>query len=107
MLSKRFVDDDGRFFFFDKVRPHLGVRRTTPKQLFVESHLYSEVSQDGQKDVSVELWLSGVEARAESIIEKVLGSVRRGSHPKLTLEEKADWDFFFFMQWRRVPDLHR
>jgi hypothetical protein len=106
MVSRRFADDSGRLFFFNKQFPEKGVLATTPKNLFVVGHLYTQLESDGTKDVSVERTLAALESVADQIIKKIVTAARAGQEPNLTTDEKEIWDQFFFNQWKRVPDSH-
>jgi hypothetical protein len=107
MLQKRFVDGEGWLHGFSKGQPHRGVFRSRPANLFLETHLYSELGKDGGRDPRMELWFSRLESQADPVIDKIVAAARSNREPGLTPEERAIWDLFLFMQWKRVPDLHR
>lgn len=104
MLSRRFVDDSGRLYFFNKSLPHKGVLQSTPRKLFAERYLYSIVDAKGLRDQRVEKFFTSIENKAGPIIEKIVAAARGGHNPELTASEKADWDRFVYHQWVRVPD---
>jgi hypothetical protein len=79
----------------------------TPKSIFAETHLYTIEDGHGQKDTALETVFSALEGRADQIIEKIVAAARRDVRPGLSAKEKAEWDLFFYLQWKRVPDLHR
>jgi hypothetical protein len=106
MLLKRFCDGDGRLYFYDKAISHLGVNRTTPRNLFAETHLYSEIKKDGTRDAALEAAFSDLESRAEPIVEKLVKAGRASVAPNLSASETQLWHEFFYAQWRRVPDIH-
>ena len=106
MLSKRFVDSDGKLYCYKKDAPERGVFTGTPKNLFVQGHLYTAFNEDGTKDVLLEQKFSQLDSEANDIIEKIIVSVRKGQLPGLTEVEKRVWDLFHFVQWKRVPDSH-
>ena len=54
MLQRRFTDQEGRLYFYDKRFPEKGIQRSIPKNLFVEQHLHTQFLDSGEKDVSVE-----------------------------------------------------
>ena len=58
-------------------------------------------------DVGLERSYVELEGLANAIIEKIVTSARHGDKPHLTVEERDIWDFFFYKQWKRVPDFHR
>ena len=105
MQLARFTDDTGRLYSFNKRAGQ--ILYGSPKNAFVERHLYSIENEDGSKDTRLEVALSGLEGRADQIIAKIISAAHAGFAPRLTPSEKADWDLFFHMQWRRVPDMHQ
>src|SRR3954451_18882078 len=107
MLQKRFSDNDGRLYFFDRRRPQDGVRRTTSGNLFCEGHLYSEIAEDGTKNPALEDYFSAVEGQVEAIIEKAVLAARQDGPPNFTQTERTLWDHFFVLQFKRVPDVHK
>lgn len=106
MLQKRFVDREGCLYAFDRRRPKPEVFRTTPSNLFVHGHLYRRTEADGSSDIEMEAWFSELESATDPIIEKIVCAARQGRKPGLTGSEFETWLTFFFMQWKRVPDLH-
>lgn len=57
-------------------------------------------------NTELEAWFSQLESVAAPIVEKILAAARVWRTPGLTAAERADWDFFFYQQFRRVPDLY-
>lgn len=106
MLQSRFVNDRGNLYFFNKSQKDRGVLESSPKNLFVKGHLYSTVDKDGKRDASLEKFYSVIEGRANLVIEKIVLAARRGLLPGLTAEEKRQWDFYVYHQWRRAPDFY-
>lgn len=104
LLLKRFVDDAGWLHHYDKRRHDLGVRRSRPRELFFENHLYSEIDASGAKDPSLEHELARIEAIAEPLIERIVASARIGETPGVSIRELEAWAHFFQLQWKRVPD---
>eukprot|EP00752_Nemacystus_decipiens_P001124 g1124.t1 len=104
LLQRRFAADDGRLFVFDRDRPEEGVTQRTPGNTFVRRHFYSTKREDGRKDPELEKRLSELEGMADTVIRKVEAAADRGSAPGLTADEKAAWDLFFYVQWKRTPD---
>ena len=82
------------------------MRRTRINKAFVRKHLYTEIEEDGQRDWKAELELSELESAVEPIISKIVFSAEKGAVPSLTAHERRVWDFFFVVQFRRVPDLN-
>ena len=105
MHSKRFADPDGILHVFDKRFPHKGVQKRTPRNLFVESDLYTQFDDKGAKDVSVETeFLAPLEGKASPVIEKIVSAARQGAPAKLSPDEKDIWVEFTYIQFKRVPE---
>ena len=105
MLQKNFIDDEAKLWTFDSRNRTKGVWRSTHENLFLEGHLYSHINADDTKDATLEAWFSELEGEAAPIVQKIIATARRGHYPNLTKTERQIWDFFFYQQWRRVPDL--
>ena len=105
MLSRHFADREGRLYFFDKRYPDKGVRRSTPKNLFVHRYLYTQHDKDGNKDSTVETALGHLEGRVSPIISRIIRSARKQKTPDLMTTEKKDWSLYSYIQWGRVPDI--
>ena len=106
MLLKRFVDGEGWLHAYTRTQPWRGVYRSRPEKLMVETHRYSEITDDGRRRPIVEQRLSLLESAAELVIEKMINAARAGIPPVLTPAELDTWYLFFTIQWKRVPDLH-
>jgi hypothetical protein len=106
-FQARFTNADGRLFYFDRARPELGVRRGAPGNLFKQGHLYSVTDASGVTTAPFETRASKLEGRAGLVIDKIVAAARDGRAPGLTPAERRDWDDFFLLQWRRVPDTQR
>ena len=105
MLSKRFADRDGILYVFDKRFPHKGVQKRTPRNLFVEGDLYTQLDEKGIKDVSVETeFLAPLDGKANPVIAKIVSAARRGNPPNLSPDEKDFWMKFSYIQFKRVPE---
>ena len=105
MLSKRFANQSGKLFFFDKVRAYHGVQVTTPKNLLVETHLYTTVDSSGNKNVEVERWLAEIEDQVNKVVDKIVNAARQKKTPNLTHAEKEAWCQYYYLQWRRLPEV--
>jgi hypothetical protein len=105
-LQRRFVNDAGNLYVFNRERPERGVFQTTPKNVFVEKDLYTRFDADGSKDAAVEQAFNSLETFANDLIERFVSSVRVGVAPQLNAAEKSAWDDFFFLQTKRVPEFH-
>ena len=78
---------------------------STPKNLFVESHLYTTIDSRGNKNVEVEESLAKLDGQASKIIAKIVNAARGLKTPNLTQDDKAAWWQYFYIQWSRVPDV--
>lgn len=106
MILKRFTNHQGQLYFFDKRVPEKGVLTSTPKNLFLEKHIYTRFDKQGVKDVTLEGDFAKLESEADQIIEKIITAARKGLTPNLNANEKSTWDLFSYYQWKRVPDVH-
>ncbi|MGO8149684.1 DUF4238 domain-containing protein [Rhizobium leguminosarum] len=103
MLLRRFCDQTGRLWYYNKKAPHIGVASGAPQALFFEKHFYT-VEENGVRDTSLETYFSHLEGQANTVIEKICTAGRAGRQPKLTISEKRVWDLFLYFQWKRTPD---
>ncbi len=104
MHVERFTDDKGRLWAFNKKSGK--IFPASPKSIFAESHLYTIEDADGAKDTSLETDFSALEGAANLIIKKLVAAARSGQTCQLTPEERGTWDQYFYLQWKRVPDVH-
>ncbi|MCP3061072.1 DUF4238 domain-containing protein [Myxococcus sp. K38C18041901] len=104
MHADRFTDGKGKLWAFNKQRGVLF--HAPPKAVFVETHLYTIEASDGVKDTSLESDFSKLESGANSIIEELVAGARSGHEPQLTAQQRTIWDAYFYLQWKRVPDVH-
>ena len=104
MHAGRFTDDSGKLWAFNKKRGTLF--HAPPKAVFAETHLYTIEGADGDKDTSLELDLSALEGDANLVIDKLVTAARSGKTPEITLDDHATWSMYFYLQWKRVPDVH-
>ena len=106
MLLKRFVDKDGKLHFFTNHAPDKGVLASTPENLFLQKHLYTQVDEVGAKDAYVETsFLAKLEGKADPIIEKIVCAARRRQSPNLSHDEIDIFLTFLYIQLTRVPDV--
>lgn len=103
MLLRRFCDDGGKLWYFNKKAIHLGVTSGRPEALFYEKHFYT-VNEGGVRDTSLESYFSQLEGAANTVIEKICNAALAGKQPGLSVEEKKVWDLFLYFQWKRTPD---
>lgn len=107
MLLKRFTNDDGKFYVFDKSKPEKGIQYVTPYGAFWEPHFYTSRTADGEKDTSLESYYSKLESDTDPIIEKIVCAVRNSEKPNLTEEEKQKWDRFFWSNIGAHPTIYK
>ena len=105
MLLKHFVDDNDQLSFFERNEPSKGVRRQTPRTLFVKKHLYTFTDLVGNKDFSTEEFFNDLETKNDPLICKIVENARNGLLPRLNLAERAIWDWFIMTLWKRLPDV--
>ena len=105
MLLKRFTNQEGKLYVYDRCHPEKGIQKKDPKKTFVRRHLYTQVKEDGTRDVEVETkFLAPLESDVSPVIEKIVNAARRGNPPNLTPDEKGIWIRFFYSIFARVPD---
>ncbi|MCC6912344.1 MAG: DUF4238 domain-containing protein [Rhodospirillaceae bacterium] len=102
-IVERFAHQDGKIRFFDKRRPDR-ILATSAKNLFVEGHFYTQFSVDGSRDISVEEQLAALDGKAKHVTDHIVSAARRDGSLKLTSDQRAIWDEFFYRQWRRIPE---
>lgn len=105
MLLRRFTNDSGWLFVFNKHCPEKGVLRLWPSKVLVEKHLYTQHDIDGSKDYSIEKILSRIEGDASGIVEEIVSAGRAMRLPNLTAERKFILDLFFSSQAKRTPSM--
>lgn len=106
LLLRRFCDEKGKLYFFDKRFSSRGILRASPRDLFVEKHLYSSINADGSRDARLENQFCELESATNLIIRKIIDASCAGKTPRLTSTEKWTWDNFVYKQWTRVPERH-
>lgn len=108
MLLKRFTDKEGNLSFYDKRHPDKGVRKRTPKNLFYERHLYTQVEEDGTQDASVETeFLAVLESKVAPIIAMIVKAARLRRVPVLEACERKAYVEYFRTQLVRLPERRR
>ena len=103
MLSRRFTNQNGKLYCFHK-NSRGRVFEATPKDAFVEKHLYARYDEHGNKDVSAEKELAKLEGQASEVIKKIIEEARLRELPSLTSSEKEIWDRFCYCQFLRTPE---
>lgn len=104
MLLRRFCDDNGALWVYNKRAPHLGIITVKPCNDFYRKHFYRS-ENNGIMDNSLEIYFAKLEGAADNVIEKICASARAGIRLSLTVDEKRTWDMFLYFQWKRTPDL--
>lgn len=105
MLLRRFSAADGSLYFHRREMGRGTVAKISTRKLFVEKNLYNQIGNSGNIDYSIEKELAILEGEANSIIDYMIMRVERGNKPKLSREKKAIWDRFFYVQWKRTPNV--
>ena len=67
--------------------------------------MYTFTDLDGNKDFSTEKFFNKLESETDPLICKIVDNARNGMLPRLTLAERAIWDWFFMTLWKRLPDV--
>src|SRR5947208_9370887 len=106
MLQKRFADERGMLWFFDKCRPELGVRETSASSLFVRNRQYTLMKDDGTRDWSLETRYSELEGEMNILISKIVPNVGASIYPNLSPDERTLLNRYVYEQWRRVPEIY-
>jgi Protein of unknown function (DUF4238) len=106
MLQKRFADERGMLWFFDKSRPELGVRETSASSLFVRNRQYTLTKDDGTRDWSLETRYSELEGEMNILIGKIVPNVGASVYPNLSPDERTLLNRYVYEQWRRVPEIY-
>jgi Protein of unknown function (DUF4238) len=104
MHQKKFADQDGCLFCFDRDAAEKKVEKRLPNNLFVEGHLYTQKDQNGEKDVSLERHLSRLEGDVSPIIGKIICAARSGDYGSIKATDIDIWLNYFYFQIRRTPD---
>ena len=103
VLLENFTDSDGWLHICNK--SSLKAYRTRCDKAFVRKHYYSETDSFGSRDSKMELYLAEIEGKIAPVLSKLIRSSKSSENPRLNSNEKALWDKFLLLQYRRVPDL--
>lgn len=103
-LLKRFANDRGKLWNYDKRRPESGVFEAAPKNIFVEKDLNSFTDKLGNRNDGLEGFYSGLEADAAEVTQKIIDAAERSQVPNLTHKDLEVWFNFFYHQQKRAPD---
>ncbi|RWN09485.1 MAG: DUF4238 domain-containing protein [Mesorhizobium sp.] len=84
MLLKRFMSDDGEFFYVDRRRPEKAIIHRNPEGVFSRNHLYTSYDKDGNPDVALERDIyRKIESDTSPIIDKIVSLRGTESIPNL------------------------
>ncbi|WP_284946747.1 DUF4238 domain-containing protein [Acidisoma cladoniae] len=104
-ILKGFADQRGYLRWARRLEGgHPKFGQSPPRDMFVESHLYSSESDDGVRDASMELSLAELETEASVVVSNMIVATRSGRCPTLTARERDVWYRFLLTQWLRVPE---
>lgn len=68
-MLRRFADENGKLFCFNKVIADKGGLESAPADVFLEKHLCGAIEKDGSKDVSFERYYADLEGEASLLID--------------------------------------
>lgn len=104
MHQKRLADANGYLYRFDKRFPEKGVFRTTPKNNFVERHLYDQHDDDGKVETSAEDILAVLDGKSNAVIHKIVEHARSDKLPDLSIDEMTMWNLYYYTLFKRTSD---
>jgi hypothetical protein len=107
MQLRRFTGPTGEIFSFNKSSPEKGVLKSAPINLFVKRHLYSSIAKDGTKNTELEKQYSKIESAADPVINNLITYANKGRIYALLPSVREAWNKLYYVQFGRVPDLHR
>ncbi|MBZ9963169.1 DUF4238 domain-containing protein [Mesorhizobium sp. BR1-1-2] len=103
-LLRNFRDENEVLHVYDSRTVHRGVFPETTKKVFFESHLYSKLQKQGEKDPALECAFSAMESAMAGLVKDICDDARKGKRRSLSADERSLVDLFSYMQWKRVPD---
>jgi len=103
MMLQHFTDSDKNLWFWRREFEYGDVRKSKPKNLFVEKDLYTYINFDGTKDIALERFFSDLEGTGAEFIRQLADIVRSGAVPELDDSAWEFWRHFFFYQLKRSP----
>ena len=111
LILQSFADEDShRLWVWDKeqesCRPVRGVRSKGGKRrykAFAENHYYTIVDAGGNRDLSVDDYLTGIETAAAPVIADVIDVVEHGIYPSLGFARFEELARFLWAQNTRSP----
>ena len=103
MLLNRFTDDDGGLWLCRRAGKETKIQLVSPKNAFVEGHLYTKRDGSGNPDMSVEAGLSAVEGDASPVIDRIVDHSLAGHCPCLSALDRQNLVQFMICLRRRDP----
>lgn len=101
---KRFADENGQLWHYDKTKRKKGVEPRNPKSVFWLKHHNTLIDENNDQNFELEKELSKVETQFKQISDDVIEKISGGVDP---LADRANCDFlrqYFQLQYRRTPD---
>ena len=101
---KRFADQNGHLWHFDKTKLKKGVEPRNPKSIFWLKHHNTLIGENNEKNFEIELELSKIETCFSDISEELIKKVLGGIDPSSDHESCRFMRQYFQLQYRRTPD---
>ena len=90
MLLKRFTNQEGKLYAYDKSHPDKGIQEKDARKLFVRRNLYTLVEDDRTRDVSKETqFLARHESDVSPVIARIVNAARRAPTLKQAERQRA------------------
>lgn len=104
MLSKRFADGIGKFWYFEQKHARHGVRHVTPDGAFWSPHLNTIERSDGSRDDYAETLFGMAETTASPLLDDILETLRNGIVPLINEGGRYVLGLFVYYQFKRSPE---
>ncbi len=104
MLSKRFLDAEGRLWFFSEKDARHGIRPVSPLGAFWAPHLNTFEDSRGKKDASAESTFNAIETPADQLLDEITATLKAGQVPTLAADDRDLLDLFVYYQFKRPPE---
>lgn len=104
-ILRNFVNDNGQIYYFRKRKSEEGIVLRSPKSIFRQRHIYSEIRAEQAKDASLEKFFSQLESAAATRVLTIISGVRNNNW---TSPSGSDIDIlieFMYHQLTRVPEV--
>ena len=106
-ILKRFSSEKGEFFYYNKIKRSPIAHRNISK-VFCAKRIFWGTDIEGKEDKTLESdFYSEMDSAASVIVDRMVGCIRSGMLPSLTMTQKRSWDDFIFFQMKRLPGIHR